>query len=81
MAALKTLDDWLRESVWVQALVQAEITTSGTADSFLRASYVGRTRRVHQETAEFLFTLQQNSYNHSIDQLGDPSIEQLEFAD
>ena len=34
MAALKTLGDWLRGSGWVQALVQAEIATSGTADSF-----------------------------------------------
>ena len=35
MAALKTLGDWLRGSGWVQALVQAEIATPETADSFL----------------------------------------------
>ena len=40
MAALKTLGDWLQGSGWVQALVQAEITSAGTADSFLRASHV-----------------------------------------
>ncbi|QQP53211.1 uncharacterized protein LOC103506659 [Caligus rogercresseyi] len=33
MAALKTLGDWLKGSGWVQALVQAEIATAGTADS------------------------------------------------
>jgi len=35
MAALKRLGDWLQGSGWVQALVQAEIVTAGTADSFL----------------------------------------------
>ncbi|KAJ8385807.1 hypothetical protein AAFF_G00181630 [Aldrovandia affinis] len=45
MVALKTLGDWLQGSGWVQALVQAEIATAGTADSFLRASHVLRTRR------------------------------------
>ena len=34
MAALKTLSDWLRGSGWIQALVQAEIATPGTVDSF-----------------------------------------------
>ena len=47
MAALKTLGDWLKGSGWPQALVQAEITTPGTADSLLRAAHVTRTRRVH----------------------------------
>ena len=46
MAALKTLCDCLRRSGWVQALVQAEIATPGTADSFLRAAHITRTRRV-----------------------------------
>ena len=58
MAALKTLGDWLRGSGWVQALVQAEIATPGTADSFLRAAHVTRTRRAHQITATTLHILQ-----------------------
>ena len=33
MAALKTVGDWLKECSSVQALVQAKITTAGTADS------------------------------------------------
>ncbi|CAL8285083.1 unnamed protein product [Lota lota] len=44
MAALKTLCDWLQGSGWVEALVQAEITTAGTANSILRAAHVARTR-------------------------------------
>ena len=81
MAALKIVGDWLQGSGWVQALVQAEVTSAGTADSFLRASHVSRTRRAHQVTAAALFTLQKNAYNHYIDQLGDTGIEQLEFDD
>jgi hypothetical protein len=81
MAALKTVDDWLKESGWVQALVQAEITSAGTADFFLRASHVSQTRSAHQVTAAAIFTLQQNRYNHYIYQLGDAGTEQGEFAD
>ena len=33
MAAMKTLSEWLQGSGWVQALVQAQITSTGTADS------------------------------------------------
>jgi len=80
MAALKTIGEWLQESGWVQALVQAEITSAGTADSFLQASHVSQTRRA-QVTAAALYTLQQHAYNHYIDQLGDARTEQLEFAD
>jgi len=64
MAALRTLGDWLQGSGWVQALVQAEIATAGTADSFLRASHVLRTRRAHQVTAAALYILQHRAYNH-----------------
>ena len=52
MAALKTVGEWLQGSGWVQALVQAEITSAGTVDSFLRASHISRTRRAHQVTAQ-----------------------------
>ena len=44
MAALRTPGDWLQGSGWVEALVQAEITTARTADS-LCAAHVARTRR------------------------------------
>ena len=40
MAALKTLEDWVDGSGWLQKLVQPEMTTPGTADSFLRAAPV-----------------------------------------
>jgi len=80
MAALKTMGDWLQGSGWVQALVQAEITSAGTADSFLRASHVSRTRRTHQVTAAALSTLQRQAYDHYLE-LSDERDEELEFDD
>ena len=67
MAALKTVGDWLQGSVCVQALVQAEITGAGRADSFLRTSHVSRTRRAHQVTAAALSTLQRWAYDHYLE--------------
>ncbi|KAG1664155.1 hypothetical protein GQR58_019968 [Nymphon striatum] len=64
MAALRTLGDWMQWSGWVQALVQAEIATAGSADSFIRASHVLRTRRAHQVTAAALYILQHRAYSH-----------------
>ena len=58
MAAMRTLCDWLQGSGWVEALVQAEITTAGTADS-LCAAHVARTRCAHQVTVVALYL---NSY-------------------
>ncbi len=63
MAALKTLGDWLKGSGWVQALVQAGITTQGTADSFLQAAHVARTRRAHQVTVAALYILKHRAYD------------------
>ena len=63
MTALTTLGDWLQGSGWTHALVQAEITTAGTADSFLRAAHVTRTRRAHQVTATVLYILQRRAYD------------------
>ena len=62
MAALTTVGDWLKGSVWVQTLVQAEITTTGTVDSYLRAVHVTPTRRAHQVTLAALYILKHHAY-------------------
>ena len=62
MTALRTLCVWLQGSRWVETLVQAEITTAGTADS-LRAAHVARTRRA-RVTAAALYILQYRTYNN-----------------
>ena len=62
MSALKTPSDWLQGSGWVQALVQSEIATPGTADSFLRGAHVTRTRRAHKIIAKAIHILQHRAY-------------------
>ncbi|KAG7161157.1 hypothetical protein Hamer_G024212, partial [Homarus americanus] len=64
MAALKMLGDWLEGSGWVEALVQAKIATPGSANSFLRAAHVTRTKRTHQITAAALYVQQKRAYDH-----------------
>jgi hypothetical protein len=51
MAALRALGDWLEGSGWTSAIAQANVASAGTADSFLKASHVSRTRHAHQVTA------------------------------
>ena len=63
MAALKAIGDWLEDSGWTSALVEADITSPGTADSFLKASHVSRTRHAHQITACSLHILMHKAYD------------------
>jgi len=51
------LGDWLDESGWTNALVQADIAGAGTADSFIKVSHVTKTRHAHQVTAGSLRVL------------------------
>ena len=62
MAGLKVIGDWLEDSGWVEALVQAKVASTGTADSFLKASHVTRMRHAHQVTASTLHILLKNAY-------------------
>ena len=51
MAAFKAIDGLLKDSGWTTALTEAGIASSGTAESFLTASSVTKTRLAHQVTA------------------------------
>ncbi|KAK4304447.1 hypothetical protein Pmani_023602 [Petrolisthes manimaculis] len=62
MAALKSLGTLLQDSGWTTALTESGIATTGTADSFLSASSVTRTRQMHQVTASSLYKLLTESY-------------------
>ena len=55
-------EDWLEDSGWVEALVQAKVASAGIADSFLKASHVTRTRHAHQVTASSLYILLKKAY-------------------
>ena len=65
MAILKTLGDLLEGSGWTGVLIQANIATPGTADSFLKVSHVTRTRRAHQVTAGSLYLCLERAYTES----------------
>ena len=57
MAAFKTIGHLLDSSGYTGALVQANVATPGTADSFVRVTHVTRSRQAHQITASSLYHL------------------------
>lgn len=65
MTMWKTYDDYLEGSGWTNVLTQAGIASSGTADSFLKASHLTRTRHAHQVTALALAKLQEDAFLHT----------------
>ena len=62
MAMWTTYGDYLGGSGWTNALTEAGIASSGTADSFLKASHLTRTRHAHQVTALALAKLQEDAF-------------------
>ena len=75
---------WLHESLWelyssqVVALVEAEITTSGSTESFLSAS-VTRTRQTDQITASCLYKLLKEAYKYHCDEAAENADAILSF--
>ena len=53
----------LKDSGWTSALVEAGVASPGTADSFLSASSVTKTRLSHQITVCSLYELMKDAYN------------------
>ena len=62
MAIWKTYGDYLDDSGWTNALTQAGVASPGTADSYLKASRLTRTRYAHQVTALTLAKLQHEAF-------------------
>ena len=54
LAARRSIRTLLRDSGWTGALFEAGVVSSGTAESFLSAASITRTRQVHQVTASSL---------------------------
>ena len=48
MMLIRKVEDWLEGSGWTDALLEAEITTEGIADSLTKASSVAQNRYAHQ---------------------------------
>ena len=62
MAFLKAIGGWLDGSGWTAALAEANVASIGTADSFIKATSVTRTRRAHQVTASALYIMISKAY-------------------
>lgn len=62
MKAFKVLGDLLDIRGWTGRLTQANIASSGTADSYLKVSHVTHTRHAHQVTASSLYILLHKAY-------------------
>ena len=63
-----TLGDLLDGSGWTAAIIDSNVATSGTAESFLKACHITRTRHVHQVTAMTLSKLQRDAFTCRSDQ-------------
>ena len=62
MALWNSIGEFLEGSGWTNALSEAGVATSGTADSFLKASHLTKTRHVHQITVLALNILQKEAF-------------------
>ncbi|KAG7163357.1 hypothetical protein Hamer_G004492 [Homarus americanus] len=80
MAALRMAGSWLQGSGWAETLVQIDIASPGTANSFLKAAHVTRTRRGHQITAATLNILQHKAYGKYTEDAQSDGHEPLEFG-
>ena len=62
LALWKTIGDFLEDSGWIAALTESGVATAGKSNSFLTASHLTRTRRVHQVTLLALSKLQREAW-------------------
>lgn len=83
MTALRSIGSILQDSGWTGALAEAGVASSGTADSFLSAASVTKTRQAHQVTACVLYKLMKLAYAEycTDDQLSGDSTESMNFQD
>jgi len=78
MTAWRTLGDLLDGRGWTSAITQANVASSGTADSFLKASHISRTRHAHQVTACSLHIFMCRAYDEYVEGLAENDTK-LEF--
>ena len=81
LAALRSIGTLLRDSGWTGALFEAGVALSGTAESFLSAASITRTRQAHQVTASSLYKLLKSAYADYCSQIGEDIEGMLSFED
>ena len=68
-----SLGSFLQDSGRTGALTEAGVASSGTADPFLSAASVTKTRQAHQVTACSLYKLLKSAYSTYVEELADPT--------
>ena len=68
MGVYKVLGHWLENNGWLSALIEANVTTAGRANSMIDGSHVTRTRWAHQVTVASLSILQRKAYTNLMEQ-------------
>ena len=62
LASLRSIGTLPQDSGWTSAICEANVASSGTAESFLTASSITRTRQAHQITACSLYNLMKKAH-------------------
>jgi len=76
MTALSSLGSLPEDSGWTGAPAEAGVASVGTADSFVSAASVTKTRHAHQVTACSLYKLLQSAYSAyctDVEEMTDPT--------
>jgi hypothetical protein len=68
MGFLKVLGQWLNGSGWIYTLTEAKVLSPATAESFIKASNVVRTRNAYQVTVSSLYILLRKAYEDYVKQ-------------
>ena len=71
----------LEGSGWTGALVQANVTSTGTAESFIHVSHVTKTCHAHQVTAAALFALLQSAFENYKVSCAESDLEVTDFEE
>jgi len=80
MTALSSLGSLPEDSGWTGALTEVRVASVGTADSFLSAASVTKTRQAHRVTACSLYKLLQSAYSAcctDVEEMSDPLHQEL----
>ena len=75
----KLLGDWVRDSGWVEMLVDADVTSPGRADALVKGAHVTRTRYAHQVTVLSLSILRKDAYTRYVAVCEENGTELLSF--
>ena len=75
IAEMRSIGTLPQDSGWTSAICEVNVASSGTAEYFLTASSITRTRQAHQITACSLHKLMKKAYqDYGTDELGSPPL-------